>query len=449
MVRRILILFPGLLVLVSLVVDAQKIWTLDECIQHAYANNLDINRQKIQVQAAEFGFWHARSQLMPNANAFANYTFNKGRAPNFDTYEYVDQAFQDGNVGISSQLNIFNGLSNYYTIRSNHFNLLAQLENVENLKDNIAVNIAGAYLQILLNQELLNIAQDQLEITRQQVERNQQLVDLGNLSRGDLYQIQAQEATERANAIKAENTLELSYLTLAQYMFLDAGELNTFAIETPELTVEDAVAIREVDDVYSDALSNLAIVRSAEYTVKSQEKNLAAARGLRYPSLSARYLYYTLYSEISVSPENPDALYRWYQQLQDKGYQQLSFSLDIPLFNRLDIQNGISRAKVNYLDAQVVFDQTKQTIYQRIQQTYADANAALEDYEAYQEAVKSMEEAFYYAEQKYNVGLLNTVEYNTAKNNLTMAQSDLLQAKYQYIFYTQILNFYTGNPITL
>jgi outer membrane protein len=438
-----------LLVLVSLAIDAQKLWTLEECIQHAYEHNLDLNRQKIQVKAAEFGFWHARSQVLPSANAFANYTFNKGRAPNFDTYEYVDQAFEDGNVGIESRLNIFNGLYNFYSMRGNHFNLLSQLENVEYLKDNISINIAGAYLQILLNQELLNIARDQLDITRQQVARNEKLVELGTLSRGDLFQIQAQEATEKANAIKAENTLEISYLTLAQYMDLESGALNTFAIEVPEITMDDAGGLRGVDDVFADALENLAAVKSAEYMLKSQEKNLAAARGLRYPSLSARFLYYTLYSEISVNPEDPVAPYRWNEQLQDKGYQQLSFSLSIPLFNRLNTQNQISTAKVNMMDAQVVLEQTKQTLYKNIQQAYADANAALEDYEAYLEAVRSMEEAFYYAEQRFNVGMLNSVEYNTAKNNLTRAQSDLLQAKYQYIFYAQILDFYAGNPITL
>ena len=282
----------------------------------------------------------------------------------------------------------------------------------------------------------------------QQVARNEQLVELGTLSRGDLYQIKAQEATERANVIKAENTLEISYLTLSQYMFLEPGELNTFAVVVPELTIEDAVVIREVDEVYADALASMAIVKSAEYSMKSQEKNLAAVRGLRYPSLSANYLYYTLYSEISVSPEDPTALYRWNDQLQDKGYQQLSFSLSIPLFNRLNTQSQISTAKVNMLDAQVVFNQTKQRLYQNIQQAHADANAALEDYEANQEAVKSMEEAFYYAEQRYNVGILNSVDYNTAKNNLTRSQSDLLQAKYTYIFYAQILDFYGGNPIS-
>jgi len=449
MVRRKLIFIPVLIVLVSLVVDAQKLWTLDECIQHAYQNNLEINRQKIQVRAAEFGFWHARSQLLPSANAFVNYTFNKGRAPNFDTYEYVDRAFEDGNIGIESRLNIFNGLYNYHSMRSNHFNLLSQLENVENLKDNISVSIAGAYLQILLNQELLNIAQDQLVITQQQVARNEKLVELGTLSRGDLYQIQAQEATERAIVIRTENTLESSYLTLAQYMFLESGELNTFAIEVPELSVEDAVSIREVEEVYANALENLAIVKGAEYAMKSQEKNLSAARGLRYPSLSARFLYYTLYSEISVNPLDPVAPYRWNEQLQDKGYQQFSLSLNIPLFNRLNTQNQISTAKVNMLDASVVLDLTKQRLFQNIQQSHADANSALENYEASLEAVKSMEEAFYYAKQMFNVGILNSVDYNTAKNNLTKSQSDLLQAKYMYIFYAQILDFYGGNTIAL
>lgn len=428
---------------------SQDVWTLEECIKYAHDNNLQVKRQNLQVRMAESNFLYARAQALPTANAFANYTFNKGRAPNYDTYEYVDQAFEDGNVGIQSRLSLFNGLSTYYTIRQNRYNLMARLEDVENLKNNITISIGGAYLQILLNEELLKIAEDQLEITRQQVEKNERLVEVGNLSRGELYEIQAQEAREASNVVRARNELEISYLTLAQYMDLEPGEIDQFRIEIPELSIEDAGLLRSVDSVYADALRELPLVKSAEYDLKSSEKGLAAQRGGIFPSVSAEYLYYTLYSNISVSPEDPLAPYHWMDQLQDKGYQRLSFTLSIPIFNNLYTKNRISQAKVTMLDARVNLDLTKQTLYKNIQQAYADAKAAFEDYEANLETVKSMNEAFNYTEQKYNVGMVSSVDYNLAKNNLTKAQSDLLQAKFMYIFYAKILDFYAGRPITL
>jgi outer membrane protein len=430
-------------------VNAQKEWTLEECISYAHENNLQVQRQKLLVRSAESDLLTARAQTLPTANAFGNYTFNKGRAPNFDTYKYVDTAFQDGNVGVESRLNIFNGLSGYYTIRQNHYNLMARIEDVENLKNNITILIGGAYLQILFNTELLKIAEDQLAITRQQVDKNQKLVEVGNLSRGDLYEIQAQEAREAAGVVTARNNLEISYLTLAQYMDLEISETEPFSISIPELEITDAGNLRPVDSVFNDALRVLPMVKSAEYDLTGFEKGLAAARGERFPSLSVRYLYYTLYSEIAVNLEDPDALYHWQEQLKDKGYQQLTFSINIPVFNRFNTQNRISHAKVSMLDARVNLDQTKQTLYKNIQQAYADANAALENFEANLETVRFMEEAFNYTQEKYNVGMVSAVDYNLAKNNLTKAQSDLLQSKFQYIFCTKILDFWAGKPIRL
>ena len=429
--------------------DAQDVWTLEECIRYAHDNNLQVKRQKMQVKLAENSFLYARAQVLPTANAFANYSFNKGRAPNYDTYEYVDQAFEDGNIGIDSRLTLFNGLSNYNTNRQYRYNLMARIEDVENLKNDITISIGGAYLQILLNEELLKVAEDQLEITRLQAEKNQKLVEVGNLSRGELYEIRAQEARETANVVRARNELEISYLTLAQYMDLEPDEIDRFRIEIPGLTIEEAGYLKPVDSVYADALRTFPLVRSAEYELRSSEKSLAASKGEIFPSFNVRYLFYTLYSDISVNPEDPLAHYRWMDQIQDKGYQTLTFSLNIPIFNRLSTQNLISTAKINLIDAGIHLDQTKQVLYKNIQQAHADAKAALEDYEASLETVRSMEEAFNYAEQKYNVGMVSPIDYNLAKNNLTKAQSDLLQAKFMYIFYSKILDLYAGRPIIL
>jgi outer membrane protein len=449
MVRKKFFMALFLAAIVVTFAHSQKLWTLEECIEYAHKNNLQVQKQNLQVKMAESNFSYARANVLPTANAFANYTFNKGRAPNFDTYEYVDQAFEDGNVGIESRMSLFNGLSNYFTIRQSRYNLLARIEDVENLKDNITLSIGGAYLQILLNEELLKVAENQLEITRLQVEKIQRLTEVGNLSRGELYEIQAQEARETAAVVRAKNDLEVSYLALVQYMDLEPAEMIAFKIEEPELNMENAGYLRSVDSVYADALRELHMIKSAEYNLKSSEKGLAAQKGLIFPSLSLRYLYYTLYSEISLNPEDPVAQYRWMDQLQDKGYQQLSFSLNIPIFNNLYTTNRISTAKVNLLDSEVNLDITRQTLFKNIQKAFTDANAAFENYEANLETVRSMEEAYKYTEQKFNVGMVSSVDYNLAKTNLTNAQSDLLQAKYMYIFYSKILDFYSGLPITL
>ena len=397
--------FVGLLCLLGSGTEAgaQKTWTLEECIAYAHDNNLQVKRQKLESRTSVNNFNRARAQTLPTANGFASYRFNKGRAPDFDTYTYVNRAFQDGNVGIESRLDIFNGLYNYNTIRQNRFNMLASLEDIESLKNEITVQIASAYLQVLLNGELLKIAEDQLEITQQQVERNRRLVEAGNLSRGGLYEIEAQEAREKALATRARNTLSISYLDLMQYMDLESTRIEDFQINKPELSLEDANIPGSLDSTYAEAVGELPVIRSARYNLQSLEKGLSAAQGLRAPNVSLRFLYYTLYSEISSNPLDPDVIYKWQDQLKDKGYQQLTLSLNIPIANGLTVQNRISNAKVNVLDAR----------------------------------------------EKFNVGLVSPVDYNVAKNDLTKAQSDLLSAKYQYIFYTKILDFWAGVPLTL
>ncbi len=427
----------------------QKVWTLEECIKHAHEHNLQVKRGQLMSRTAENNYTQAWAQVLPNANIGANYTYNLGRALNTADYIWINQNFFDGSVGFESNLNLFNGLSTYNSIQQSRYTLLSQIEGVKGLKNDITIQIAGAYLQILLNVELLKIAQEQMKVTQLQVEKNEKLVEVGNLSRGDLYEIQAQLAREKSAVTSARNELDISYLTLAQYMDLEIRNFDEFEILIPELGIEDANTLRPVDSVYSDALVVLPRVKAAEYNLLSYEKGLKAEIGNAFPSLSFRYAIGSFYNELSHDPQAPDETYAWINQLTDKRRQLLTFGISIPVFNRLYVQNRISNAKVGVMDAQVALDQTKQTLYKTIQQAYADARAALDNFDSNMEAVKSAQEAFDYNEQKYNVGMVSSVDYNVAKNNLTKAQSDLLQAKYLYIFDTKILDFWAGRPITL
>ncbi|MFC2098495.1 TolC family protein [Bacteroidota bacterium] len=436
------------LAIMSPTIYGQKVWTLEDCIEHAYENNLQVQRQQLQSKSAENNYLYSRAQVLPNANFGADYTYNQGRALNTDDYEWINQEFYDGSVGFSTNLNLFRGLSTYHNIQRSKYSLLAQVESVKELKNDITIQIAGAYLQILFNVELLKIAEEQLKVTEQQVEKNERLVEVGNLSRGDLYDIQAQRSRENSVVTAARNDLAISYLTLAQYMDLEIRSLEEFKISIPELGIEDANILRSIDSVYNDALVVLPRVKAAEYNLLSFEKGLKARIGGAMPSLNLQYATGSFYNQLAVRPGTGE-FYPWTDQLVDKRRQIITLGLNIPIFNRLNVQNQISNAKVGVMDAEVALDQTKQILYKTIQQAYADARAALDDYDSNLETVKATEEAFKYTEQRFNVGMVSSVDYNISKNNLTRAQSDLLQAKYLYIFNTKILDFWAGNPITL
>lgn len=441
-------IFTGLVCLAASTLSAQKLWTLEDCISYAHDHNLQVKREELLSKSAENNYLYSRAQVLPNANFGADYNYNQGRALNTDNYEWINQEFYDGSLGFQSSMNLFNGLSIYYNIQRSRYNLLTQVESVKGLKNDITLQIAGAYLQILFNEELFRIAEEQLKVTEQQVEKNTRLVEVGNLSRGELYEIQAQRSREKSLVTAAKNDLAISYLTLAQYMDLEIHSLDEFQIDIPELGIEDANVLRAIDSVYNDALIVLPRIKAAEYHLMSTEKALKSEIGGAFPSLSLRYATGSFYNEIATVPGTGD-FYPWTDQLVDKRRQLVTFGLNIPIFNRLSVQNQISNAKVGVMDAEVALDQARQTLYKTIQQAYADALAALDKYDSNLETVRATEEAFKYAEQRYNVGIVSSVDYNIAKNNLTKARSDLLQAKYLYIFNTKILDFWAGRPINL
>ena len=418
--------------------NAQKLWTLEDCINYALENNIQVKRQKLVSEVADNNYLQSKAEILPNLNAGAGHSFNSGRALDETTYEYNTQNFQTGNLGIQSSMALFNGLQNYNNIKRNEFNLMKSLEDVEKIQNDISLNIATAYLQILFNQELLDIASAQMEVTLQQIEKTKKLVEVGNVAKSELLNIQAQAASEKVNYINAKNELDLSYLTLTQLLDLDS--IGDFVIAMPaDLDVDTLEVLLTVEETFNNAMGYLPQIRSAEYLLKSNERSLKIAKGQLYPSLGLQAQYYTSYSNIA------DDNYRL--QLENNQYKYINFGLSIPIFNRLTVKTAIDNAKINVLDAQLALEQEKQVLYKEIQQAHADANAALEKYNSSREAVVYNEESLKYTTQKFEVGLVSSIDYNIAKNNFLVAKSNMLQAKYEYIFKTKVLDFYVGKPI--
>lgn len=443
-------------VLISAHTTAQEKWTLEKCISYAHENNIQVKQQELNVQYFSNDLFQSRLSQLPNLNADVGYNLSMGRALDPTTYEFTqNETVQNANFNIRSSVVLFNGLQKKNTIEQKRIDLESKQYDLNKLKNDIAVNVAYAYLNILFNTELVDVAKGQLEITSQQVERTSKLVEAGSLARGSLLEIQAQAAQEELNLVNAQNNLDISYLNLTQLLELDST--GGFEIFIPEFDdFSNDMLSESVSYIFSMAVQNLPEIRSAELQLKSAEKGLNIAEGARSPRLSASISYGSLYSDKQERfkfDENGNVIateaYPFADQLSDNASTTVGLGLSIPIFNGWQVNTGISNARINIENYKYQLENEKNVLYKDIQQKYADAIAALKRYDASGKSVNSLEESFRYTEEKYNVGMVNSVDYNLSKNQLTAAQSELLQAKYDFIFKTKLLEFYTGIPIKL
>lgn len=447
--KKILILIFALLTASSLIHSQTKIWSLEECIRYALDNNIQIKQQVLQTRFQENTLEQSKLNLLPTINGQASHSYSFGRALDETTYEFTNnQNIQANNFYAGGNMNLFNGLQNYNTIRKNKYQLLASELDLQSIKDNISLNIALAYLQILLNSELVTTTDNQLQITRQQIIKTKKMFDAGSVAKGNLLQIEAQAASEELQLINLRNQLEISYLTLTQMLELHSPE--GFRILTPVISIDTNMAITgNIDDIFNQAQGLRPEIKSAEMKLTISEYDLKIANGARSPRLSMNHSFNTRFSDIAVKPSNPSGNYPFSEQINDNINYGIGFSLNIPILNGWQVNTNISNSKLNIENSRYALEAEKKQLYKTIQQAYADAVAALKKYSASMKAVVSMEESFRYTEQKFDVGMVTPVDYNAAKTQLLAAQSDMAQAKYEFIFKTKVLDFYKGIPLNL
>jgi outer membrane protein len=452
-----------------------KTLTLEQCIEYALKNNIQIKQSELNTEIADLNLVQSEANLFPSLNGQASHSYNFGRTIDRFTNEFATQQVLSQNLGISSDVTLFNGLQTVNTIHQNRFNYLSSKFNVDKMRNDISLNVATAYLQILYNIESVENARNQIGVTTAQSERSKKLVDAGSIAKGAYLDIQAQLATEELNLTNAENQLNIAYLSLAQ--LLNLPNAQGLKIVKPEINVESQPLLTiDATQVYNIAVENLPEMKSANYGVKSANKGLDIARGGLSPRLTLSGSYGTGYSGLSkrlngtpqflgfeqsgyvtsagdqvLSPvfSTPTETVPFMDQYKSNVNKSIGLYLTVPIFNRFQVRTSIGRARIQKLNAELTVESTKLQIQKNVQQAYADANAGLKKYYASSKAVEATTESFKYTEQKFNVGIVNTNDYNDSKNKLIKAQSDLLQAKYEYIFKTKVLDFYQGKPLKL
>lgn len=444
----LLSILSGILLFFSTAASAQdNVWDLKRCIDYAIENNIQIKLQELNEQLNQYQLAQSKAGVYPSLNGSANYSVNFGRNINPTTYQFVTQQIQTSSFGVTANVTLFSGLRQLNAIKQNQYDLTSAYYQTETTKNSVMLSITSAYLQILMGRESLKSMQEQLNTTNDQYQQTKTLVDAGALPEGDLYNMKAQLANDSLNLTLAQNSLDLSVLALKLMLQLEPSTEMEFTAPPVEVEMFDPPSPEGPEPIYDFALDNQPQILGAEFTVKSAEKSLAMAKGLHAPTLSLFGNVRTNYSSYEAPPfvvRDP-----FFTQLNHNFNQSVGISLTVPIFNGLATYTSVRTAKLQILQSQYQGQQVKDQLKQDIYSAYTDAMAALQKYNATLKNKEALETNFQYVEKRYNLGAATALEYSTARNNLTIAGINLINAKFDYIFKLKVLDFYQGKPIVL
>lgn len=415
-------------------------WSLEECIAHALDHNITIKQQDLQVRQQEIQLNSALNSRLPgvSANAGENLSFGRGLTAD-NTYSNTNTTSTSFNIGAS--VPVFQGFRIRNSIKLGELNLEAAVADLESTKDNISVAVAQSYLQILYSDEILGVARNQVAIDSAQLVRLSALADNGKASKAEVAQQKAALGQSKLAVTQASNNLKTALLDLSQLLELPGSE--GFDVVKPSFGDETAL-VPLVEDVYADALGAMAVVRAQELRLDASEFSILNAKAAFLPSISLSgglgTNFYTMTSGVSASFSN---------QIKNNFSQYLGLSLNIPIFNSFQTRNQVRSAVLMRESQSLALENTKKSLYKEIQQACCNALAAQERFYAGLDAQASAQESFDLVKAKYENGKATITEFNEARDGYLKATSDLVQARYEHLFITKLIDFYRGRPLVL
>jgi outer membrane protein len=420
-------------------VNAQNVWTLDECIDYALEHNLDIRKSQLAQQQAEYQYKASKSAWLPTLSANAGEYFGFGQSPSY-TGVYVSDNSSSSSFGANLSLPLFQGLGLYNTAKADALNLQASEMDQKAAQLNLKLNVMSFYMQVLYGKEQVEIARRQTELSSEQLEKTQQLFESGRIAEADVYESQAQLVLDQANLTQAETDLSLSMLTLMQA--LEIEDSVAFEVSSPEaFFANQGQEIETPQATIATALMNQPVMEAARLRLQKSHYDLKASKSAWYPSLDF-YAGYSngLYHYFSDNyPNTPID-----EQLKRNNRAQLGFSLNIPIFNGMKTKYRVKMTELSIVDQQLNLENTEKTLRKEIRQAYGNAKAAQQKMAAMENSLDASRVAYEYAKAGYDMGKKTLLELNESKIRYHKAESDLLQARYEYLYRCKIIEFY-GN----
>ena len=430
-----------------------KQWTLEECVRYALDNNITIKLSELDVKSADIDKKGALGSYLPSVSGSASHSWNIGLNVNPVTNIATTQTTQYSSLGLNAGVDIYKGLQNQNAYRRAKLSIIASQYQLLKMQEDISLNVANAFLEILFNKENLKVKKEQLAIDEKRFARSEEMVNAGTIPRGDLFDLKATVATDQQAIIVAENSLLISKLSLAQLL-----QLKEFAdfdvIDDTNAKDENNIMAQTPIDIYNKAKEIRTEVKLAQTNLEIAEKSVAIARGAYQPTLRGFYQFSTSasYSDrlTGVDANNnpiyvaPDPVL---DQFSDNKGHNFGFQLNVPIFNGFSVRNNVERSKVTLEKSKIDLEQKSLDLQRNVYTAFTDAKGALNAYESSTVTLEARQQAYNYAKEKYDVGLMNSFDFTQAQTLLTNAQSDVIRTKYDYMFKIKILEFYFGIPI--
>jgi outer membrane protein len=447
--------------------DSTKYLTIKQCVDLAITNNLQIQQSQIQLDQNGVAYKQSKDNLLPQINGNIQQQNNYGRSISNVNNAYVDVQNGSGSYQLNANLVLFNGLSLMNNIKANNLFYNASKMDLQQQKDNITLNVILAYLTVLSNQELLDIALSQAAVDSSQVARLEIQNQEGAIPPATLYDLKGQYASDKVNVVNAVNALEISKVTLFGVLNVPYQKDATYEMVNMNADVNDLRT--PSDSIFQTALQVIPNIKATDLRVQSYQKFIATARGKLYPTLSVFGTLSSNYSSIATTnipgsefqqstgyyiPGTPNTdvfttglatqKTSFGDQVKNNRFQYVGLQLNIPILNFLSARNNVKTAKLNYENAKVLSNASRNQLQQLVEQAWQNLRSAFGQYKGYLDQVHAYGESFRTAEIRFNAGVITSVDYVIAKNNYDRANTNLSAARYNYIFRTKILEYYQG-----
>ena len=441
------------LLLLSVFSQAQsKKWTLEECVDYAIKNNISIKQSELDAKSAAIDKSSAIGGFLPSLNINGSHSWNIGLNQNITTGLLENQTTQFTAAGLNSNIDVYNGMQNQNRLRRANLALLASSYQLSKMKDDVSLNIANAFLQILFNKENLKVQKEQLSNNEKQLQRSQELVNAGVVPRGDLLDIKATVASNSQAIVIAQNALLISKLSLAQLLQLE--NFQDFDIVDVNYPVtESATLLQTPAAIYTKAKEERVELKIAKTNLEIAERDVKIAKGAYQPSIQGFYSFSTraAYSDRLVfdaagnpSFQPPFTLLKQFDL--NKGHS-FGLQMNIPVLNGFATKNNVARSKIALDRSKIALSQQELDLERNIYTAFTDAKGAMKAYESAIITLEARQEAYNYAKEKFAVGMLNAFDLNQSQSLFVNAQSEVVRTKYDYIFRVKVIEFYFGIPI--
>jgi outer membrane protein len=423
----------------SLHLNAQeKKWTLQECVEYALKKNISVRQAELDLKVTEVTKKDAIGNFLPAANVSVSHAWNIGLTQNPVTGINQQQTTQSTTGNATAQVDIYKGLQNQLLYRKSKMAIVASQYQLQKMKDDTALNVANAFLQILFNKENLKVQQEQLKADQDQQARSEELLEGGLIPKGDLLDIQATVAADKQKVIAAENQLLISKLSLAQLLQLE--DFTTFDVADEEYDKENSEVLMQTPQaILEQARATRTELKLAKANLEVAEQDVKISRRAYQPTLSA---FYNLNTRVTSLLPDP-----FWSQVNDYKGHSYGFQLNIPILNGLSARNTVERNKIALDRSKLAYDQQELDLERNVYTAFTDAQGALKAYESAESAATARALALEYAKDRYDVGLINVFDLNQAQTLSVNAQSEVVRSKYDFIFKVKILEFYFGIPI--